>query len=124
MAYESGDGGVGDDVGDMRRGVGTVGTKPVGCPVERAEEGARGDRGIGRPASALRRGDGGEHLVERAVLTVVEDLVFAAEVVVEVAGRQIGGDGDVAHAGGGEAAVAERARGRFEDGQPPRLGAK
>ena len=64
----------------------------------------------GAPAAgrlAPRRGERGEQTVERAVLAEKQDLVLAAEVVVQVAGREVGGDRDVAHAGGGEAAVAE-----------------
>ena len=63
-----------------------------------------------RPAVASRRGERGEQAVERSVLAEEEQLVLAAEVVIQVAGREIGGDRDVAHAGGGEPARAEHAR--------------
>ena len=69
-----------------------------------------------RAAGALRRGERGEHPIERAILAEEEHLVLAAEVVVQVAGREIRGDGDVAHPGGGEAARAEHARRRAQDG--------
>ena len=51
-----------------------------------------------------------EHAVQRPVLAEEEQLLLAAEVVVQVSGRQVGGDRDVAHAGGGEATVAEHPR--------------
>ena len=44
-----------------------------------------------------------------------EDFVLAAEIVVEVGGREVGGGGDFAHAGFGETAVAEFASGGAED---------
>ena len=74
---------------------------------------------LARRAARERR----EHAIERAVLAEVEDLVLAAEVVVEVAGRQVGGVGDLAHAGGGEAAGAEHARGGAQDLDPAVVGA-
>ena len=76
-----------------------------------------------RHATALRRGERGEQPSERAILAEKEELVLAAEVVIQVAGRQIRGDRDVAHAGGGEPLVAKRAGGRFQDVQPAHLGA-
>ena len=51
----------------------------------------------------------GEQPVGGAVLTEEQQLVLAAEVVIQVAGRQIGGDADVAHARRREAALAEDA---------------
>ena len=45
-----------------------------------------------------------------AILTEEEEFVLPAEVVVQVAWREVRGDGDVAHAGGGEPALAEHAR--------------
>ncbi len=68
-----------------------------------------------------RGGDGREHAVERAVLAVEEDLVLAAEVVIEVRGRQVGGARDVAHARVGEAALPEHAGGGPQD-QVPAVG--
>ena len=72
---------------------------------------------------ALRGGQRREQAVQRSVLTEEEDLVLAAEVVIEVGRRQIGGDGDVAHAGGGEAAAAEDLRRGAQDVDAPRFGA-
>ena len=63
-----------------------------------------------RSAAGPRRGERLEQAIQRAVLTEEEDLVLAAEVVVEVSRREIGGDGDVAHAGGRVAAIAEDPR--------------
>jgi hypothetical protein len=76
-----------------------------------------------RPLAPLRVGQRGEQPVERAILAEEEDFVLAAEVVVQVRGREIGGDGDVAHAGGGEAAVAEDLRGRAQDTDAAGVGA-
>jgi hypothetical protein len=47
--------------------------------------------------------------IERAVLAEEQDLVLAGEVVVEVGGGEVGRAGDVAHAGGGVAAVPDDA---------------
>ena len=179
----------GDLFGDGGRTLRTVGTEPVGGPVERAEERARRDRRVGvlelaapdavadegthaafvavalgddgrahpgrqrrhfqvrgrsldlvdqtedmgdgevvqsigeRPADAPRRGERLEQLVERLILAEEEELVLAAEVVIQVAGREVGRDGDVAHAGRGEAVRAERPRGGPEDLDAPRVGA-
>jgi hypothetical protein len=68
-----------------------------------------------RSAVAPRRGQRVEQPVERPVLTEEENLFLAAEVVIQVAGREVRGHGDVAHAGGGEAAGAEDARRRAHD---------
>ena len=68
-----------------------------------------------RPAVASRRGERGDQAVERSVLAEEEQLVLAAEVVVQVAGREIGGDRNVAHPGGGKPARAEHARRRAHD---------
>ena len=65
----------------------------------------------------------GEQPLERAVLTEEEELVLAAKVVIQVGGGQICGHGDVAHAGGREAAVAEDAGGRAQNRQAARVGA-
>ena len=75
-----------------------------------------------RPAIASRRRQRGEEAVERSVLAEEEELVLAAEVVIEVAGREVGGDRDVAHAGGGEPARAEHARGGPHDLDPAHIG--
>ena len=79
----------------------------------------RGDRSL---AVAGSRGVAKE-AVERAVLAEIENLVLAAEIVVEVGWRKIGGHRDVAHAGGGEAHLLKYAGGGGEDLSTPRLGA-
>jgi hypothetical protein len=43
---------------------------------------------------APRLGQRLEQARERSILAVEQDLVLAAEVVIQVAGRQVGGDGD------------------------------
>ena len=63
-----------------------------------------------------RRGHGVEHAIERAVLAVEQQIVLAVEVVIQVRGRQVRRLGDVAHAGVGEAALAEQLRRGAEDG--------
>lgn len=64
-----------------------------------------------------------EQPIERSVLTEEQDFVLAAEVVIQIAWRQIRGGGDVAHAGGGKAAGAEDAGGGSQDVHAPRVGA-
>jgi hypothetical protein len=75
-----------------------------------------------RPAIAPCRVEGGEQPVERSVLAEEQELVLAAEVVIQVAGREVGGDRDVAHAGGGEPARAEDARSGPHDLDPADIG--
>jgi hypothetical protein len=53
--------------------------------------------------------------IERPVLTEVENLVLAAEVVIEVGGGEIRGHGDLAHAGGGKAHLLKHSRRGGED---------
>jgi hypothetical protein len=74
-------------------------------------------------AIAAHLGQRFEQPVERPVLAEVEDLVLAAEVVIQVAGREVGGDGNLAHPGGGKAAGAEDARGGAHDIDAPVVGA-
>src|ERR1700738_4405190 len=57
----------------------------------------------------------GDQAIQGVVLAEEEDFVFAAEIVVEVGGGEIGGGGDFAHAGFGEAAGAKFAAGGAED---------
>jgi hypothetical protein len=64
----------------------------------------------------------GEQPIERAVLAEEQDFVLAAEVVIEVGRREVGGPGDVAHAGGGKAAAAEDLRRGPQDLDAPRIG--
>jgi hypothetical protein len=76
-----------------------------------------------RTVAAARQLQRRQQTVERPVLAEVEQFVFALEVVIEIARRQIGGDRDLAHAGGGKTAVAEDPRRRPQDRDPPRIGA-
>ena len=62
--------------------------------------------------------------IDRAILAEEQQFVLAAEVVVKVAWRQIGGDRDVTHAGGGKTADAEDPRGGAHDRDPASLGAE
>ena len=185
---EAGDGVIGDALSDLLRRLWSFGAEPVRRPVQRAEEGACGDRRVGRAQRAgadsggnegadaplvgvalgddaraqarrervhlhVRRGSldlvdkaqdvGGRDVAQavrqrpavlarcrqrldqpadRAVLAEEEELLLAAEVVIEVAGRQIGGDRDLAHAGGRKAAGSEHARRRPHDRDPPGVG--
>jgi len=185
---QAGNGVVGDDGGNVVGGVGTVRTKPLRGPVERAEKRARGDRRLDRrqctaahaigdqradaalvaialgddacaqPAGkradfevrggafdlvdqtedvrdrqtaqpieqrtvvAPRVGERREQAIGGAILTEEQQLVLAAEVVIEVAGREVGGDGNLAHAGGGEAALAEDPRRGGEDADAAGVG--
>ena len=66
-------------------------------------------------AGRARGGQGVEQAVQRAVLTEVEQLLLAAEVVIQVAGRQIGGNPDVPHACRREAVLAKHASRRAHD---------
>ena len=84
--------------------------------------GERAQAVVQRTRVAPRAAERGQELVERAVLAEVEELVLAAEVVIEVAGREVRRVGDLAHAGGGEAARAEEARRRAEDLEAPGIG--
>ncbi len=86
-----------------------------------AGEGAQ--PGVERGVAAAGVGERGEQPVERAVLAEVQNLVLAPEVVVQVPGREVGGLGDVAHAGVGESAGAEDPRGGPEDRDAPLVGA-
>jgi hypothetical protein len=62
-----------------------------------------------------------EEAVERAVLAEVQEFVLAAKVVVQIAGGEIRGEGDVAHARCGKAALPKHRRGGFEDAQSARV---
>jgi hypothetical protein len=88
---------------------------------ERAE--ARGERAPILRAGRARGGQRVEKAVQGAVLAEEEQLFLAAEVVIQVAGRQVSGDGDVAHAGGAEAAGAKHGGGGAHDVDAARLGA-
>ena len=75
-----------------------------------------------RTIGAARLGERGQQVIERAVLAEKQQLVLAAKVVVEVAGRQVGFDGDLAHAGGCEAAGPKDASGRSQNPDAPGIG--
>jgi hypothetical protein len=76
-----------------------------------------------RPAVGGGRAQGGEQSIEGLVLAEEQELVLAAEIVIEVPGREIGGHRDLAHTRGGEAAAAENLRGGAENLDPPGFGA-
>jgi hypothetical protein len=78
---------------------------------------------VQRTALSSGAGERGEELVEGAVLAEVEELVLAAEVVIEIAGREIRGIRDVAHAGGRKPACAEDPGRRAENLEAPGVGA-
>jgi hypothetical protein len=75
-----------------------------------------------RPAG----GDGGverrQQTIQRSILTEEKDFVLAAEVVIEIAWREIGGNGDVAHARGHEATAPEDLGGSAQNFDAARLG--
>src|SRR5258708_2206993 len=75
--------------------------------------GAKLFRGAG--SCAARLVEIGKQAIEGAVLAEEEDFVFAAEIVVKVSGGEVGGGGDFAHSGFGEAAGAEFASCGAED---------
>lgn len=94
--------------------------------VEQGQDVRFGERAqpfAGRAPGAPDCAEGGQQLVERAVLAEEEQLVLPAEIVIEIAGREVGGHGDLSHAGRGEAALAEDARGRAQDLDAARVGA-
>ena len=76
-----------------------------------------------RSAGAPRGRERPKQLVERLVLAEEQELVLAAEVVIQVGGGEVGRDGDVAHAGRGEAVRAEGPRGGPQDLDAARIGA-
>jgi hypothetical protein len=116
----------GDDARAEARGEGVdfeVRGRPLDL-VEQAEDVGDGQvaQPIGhRPAVASRRREGREEAAERPVLTEKEELVLAPEVVVQVARREVRGDGDVAHARRGEPAIAEEAGCSLEDTDASRV---
>ncbi len=80
---------------------------------------AVGKRTAVRPTAFLCSGQRLEQAVQRPVLAEEEQFLFALEVVIQVPRREVGGDGDVAHAGVGEAARAKYVRGRPHDLDTP-----
>jgi hypothetical protein len=94
--------------------------------VDQAQDVRHGQRVQPRPeggAAGPRRAQREQQPVQRAILAEEQDLVLAAEVVVQVARGQVGGEGDLAHAGGGEAADPEDARRGAQDVQAAGVGA-
>jgi len=68
-----------------------------------------------RSALAPGRGEREQQPIRGAVLAEEEQFVLAAEVVIQVAGRQIGGNPDVPHACRREAVLAKHASRRAHD---------
>src|SRR6266850_4664255 len=73
--------------------------------------------GAGPQAAGLL--EGREHAVEGNILAEEKNFVFPLEVVVKVGGREVGGGGDVAHAGFGKATDAELFSSGTQDFQAP-----
>jgi hypothetical protein len=71
---------------------------------------------------ALGVGERAEQVLERAVLAEIQDLVLPPEVVIQIAGGQVGRDGDLPHAGGGETARAKDPGRRLENLDAARVG--
>jgi len=112
----------------------------MGRPIERAEKRARGDDRIGRrelaaaDTAGYERADamfvaipfGHDERTEAAGegvdLTEKQQLVLTAKVVVEVARRQVGFDGNLAHAGGCEAPGAKDTSGRSQNAHAAGIG--
>ena len=83
-------------------------------------EGAEADRE--RPAPDRRLVQRGEQAIERAILAEVQQLFLAAKIVIKVGRGQVGRDGDLAHPGGGKAAVPEDSGRGAEDLEPAAIG--
>ena len=75
-----------------------------------------------RSAVPARRAEGHQQAPDRAILAEEEQFVFPGKIVIEVAERQVGGRGDVAHPGGGETARPEDPRRGAHDLDAPGLG--
>jgi len=105
---------------DLEMGCGALDFVDEAEDVRRCEMAQSDGRGSAvAPRVAQRR----EQAIERPVLTEEQQLVLPAEVVIQVAGREVGGNRDVAHAGRGEPALPEDPRRRLEDLDAPRFGA-
>jgi len=76
-----------------------------------------------RSGAAPRVGERAQELLQRSVLAEEQELVLPAEVVIQIARREVGGDRDVAHAGGGEPPLTEDAPRRAQDLHAPAVGA-
>jgi len=75
-----------------------------------------------RAAIPARRGERTQQPVGGLILAEEEELVLAAEVVIQVGRGKVGRDRDMAHAGGGEAARPEDPRRRAHDVHAPGMG--
>jgi hypothetical protein len=64
-----------------------------------------------------------QQAIERPILAEEEDLVLAREVVVQVSGRQVGGDRNITHPCGGESSRPEDLSGGAEDLDAATVGA-
>src|SRR5258708_2705494 len=73
---------------------------------------------LGAGSCAARSVEVGDQAIESIVLAEEEDFVFAAKIVVEVGGGEVGGCGDFAHSGFCVAAGAEFASCGAQDVQP------
>jgi hypothetical protein len=78
-----------------------------------------GQRAAARAGECRRR----QQAIQRSILAEEEDLVLPREVVVEVSGRKIGGDRNIAHPGGGESPRPEDVSGGAEDLDAATVGA-
>jgi len=76
-----------------------------------------------RAARPPRGGERVEEAIQRPVLAEEEDFVLAPEIVIQVRGRELGRDRDVAHPGRAVAAGAEDTRRGAQDLDPPGVGA-
>lgn len=93
--------------------------------VDHAQDVRRGERAqplAERPGAAPCIVQRRQQAIERPVLAEVEQFVLALEVVIQVAGRQVGGDRDVAHPGRRKATVAKNPGGGAQDGDAARVG--
>src|SRR6267154_1124044 len=72
---------------------------------------------LGAGSGAARSVEIGDQAIEGVVLAEEEDFVFAAKIVVEIGGREVGGGGDFAHTCFCVAADAEFASGGAQDVQ-------
>ena len=66
---------------------------------------------------AARLLEGGDQAIESDVLAEKKDFVLALEIIVEIGGGEVGGGGDIPHAGFGEAGDAKLFSGGAEDSQ-------
>ena len=119
---------LGDDPPPQRGGQG-IHFEMCGRALDLVDDAADMCRGQGMqsnrepPLLGLRRANGSQEPVERSVLAEEQDLFLAGKVVIEVGRRQVGGNGNLPHAGRGEPAAPEHARRGAQDVDPALLGA-